>query len=92
MMKFQPVQARQDEFNLRIAQDNKFTEAAVTYKAYSGFLQKNVRFVGRGEARRHPEDAWAPGVGISVASARALEDLAKQLRGYVESAAGFKFD
>lgn len=80
------------DFNLRFGQDEDLTEAVVTYRAWSMAEGRIVRLVGRGLATRHPEDPQAPGIGMSIAIARALEDLSAQVRARVMLVAGFEFD
>lgn len=80
------------DFNLRFGQDEDRTEAVVTYRAWSMAEGRIIRLVGRGLATRHPEDPQAPGIGMSIAVTRALEDLAGQVRARVLDVAGFEFD
>lgn len=56
------------------------TEVAVMYRAFSMNEHKMICLVGRGQARRHPQDFPDQAIGNSLAFARALEDLASQLR------------
>lgn len=80
------------DFNLRFGQDDWKTEAVVTYRAWSVAESRIIRLVARGLATRHPEDPQSPGVGMSIALARALEDLAGQVRARVLEVGGFEFD
>jgi hypothetical protein len=49
-------------------------------RRFTTVIVKGSRFTGIGVAKRHPDDAFRLQTGVDIATARALRDLAEQLR------------
>lgn len=70
--------SRQDDFHI---------EAMATNDAATAVVYGNGNKSGAGSAKRHPIDKPKPQVGMNLAIARALEDLAKKYHKAAEKAA-----